>query len=133
MEFKRGSSKFNVVVQKASVQFTETKEGGVVSTSVESDHMRKLLLKQLNARYKRGIDPRTKAARKLPTEASIALGEDIKSAREIYGMDAEDFGKTFNISITRLKNLELGRANISLYELERIAKLTGTNLKIELK
>jgi DNA-binding transcriptional regulator YiaG len=118
---------------KASVTFTATEDGCVKSTPVETDTMRRLLLKQLNARYKGGIDPRTAAARKRPTEASIALGEDIKKARELYGMDTDEFGKTFKVSITRLKNLELGRANVSLYFLERVARMTGTQLKIELK
>jgi hypothetical protein len=48
-------------------------------------------------------------------------------------MDVVEFSKTFKISIKRMKNLEQGRANISLYTLERIARMTGTQLKIELK
>ena len=120
-------------MKKAAVTFSPTEDGCVKSTRVESDHMRRLLLKQLNARYKRGIDPRVPAGRKRPTEASIALGEDLKKARELYGMETDEFGKTFNISVTRLKNLEEGRGNVSLYFLERIARMTGTILKIELK
>ena len=120
-------------MNKAAVTFSPTEDGCVKSTPVETDTMRRLLLKQLNARYKRGIDPRTPAARKRPTEASIALGEDIKKARELYGMDTKEFGVHFNVSVTRLKNLEEGRANVSLYFLERVARMTGTQLKIELK
>lgn len=120
-------------IEKAKVIFFATEDDCVKSTEVKSDPMRELLLKQLNARYKKGIDPRTSHSRKRPTEASIALGEDLKKARELYGMDVEEFGKNFNIAIKRLRNLELGRADISLLTLERIAAMTGTKLKIELK
>jgi DNA-binding transcriptional regulator YiaG len=120
-------------MKKASVVFTETEDKRVISSPVESDHMRRLLLKQLKARFGKGIDPRMPQARKRPTAASIALGEDLKNARQLYGMDVVEFSKTFKISIKRMKNLEQGRANISLYTLERIARMTGTQLKIELK
>ena len=59
--------------------------------------------------------------------AIIAFGKKVRALREAKGMTIEEFANSIDLHVTQLSRIELGKTNVTISYIMRLAAALGVN------
>lgn len=62
------------------------------------------------------------------SELLLLIGETVKSIRRLKKLSQEQLAETADLHVTRVSDLECGKANLSIINLEKIAKALNVHI-----